>query len=159
MPAASIWFEIWGLWIRVKNQFFLANFEKFRFFSGNFIKKFRFSRQNWPFTAASGQIILFFFKSHHFRTYFLYMIRYNNISRPPTTPLRPPPPLPKIWGSRPPTHPGLTPLLHALSLNGCKVKADSRIMLSSNKQTNFSPPVLNFAEQNRSRKDDCPLCV
>src|SRR6218665_3845363 len=92
MPAASIWFEIWGLWIRVKNQFFLANFEKFRFFSGNFIKKFRFSRQNWPFTAASGQIILFFFKSHHFRTYFLYMIRYNNISRPPTTPLRPPTP-------------------------------------------------------------------
>src|SRR6218665_2723216 len=27
----------------------------------------------WP-------LILYFFKSHHFRTYFLYMIRYNNIS-------------------------------------------------------------------------------
>src|SRR6218665_2407853 len=25
---------------------------------------------------------LFLFKSHHFRTYFLYMIRYNNIVRP-----------------------------------------------------------------------------
>src|SRR6218665_3847993 len=58
-----------------------------------------------PFTATFGQIILFLFKSYHFRTHFLYMIRYNNISRP-----RPPPPLPKIWWSRSPNPPGLTPL-------------------------------------------------
>ena len=39
------------------------------------------------------QIILFLFKSHNFRTYFLYMISNNNILRPAhdlTTPLRPP---------------------------------------------------------------------
>src|SRR6218665_2590971 len=44
------------------------------------------------FTATSGQIILFLFKSNHFLTYFLYMIRYNNMSRPvhdPNDPLRP----------------------------------------------------------------------
>ena len=47
------------------------------------------------FTAASGKIILFLFKSHHFLTYFLYMTRYrpNNISRPvhdpPATPHNP----------------------------------------------------------------------
>src|SRR6218665_1267590 len=54
---------------------------KISLFSGNFTN-FDFLGKNWPFTATSGQIILFFFKSHHFRTYFLYMIRYNNISRP-----------------------------------------------------------------------------
>jgi len=31
-------------------------------------------------------IILYLFKSHHFLTYFQYMIRYNNISRPPLQP-------------------------------------------------------------------------
>ena len=70
--------------------------EKFRFFSGNFVKKsifpgkypknfdffrqfkksFHFPGKNGPFTATSGQIILFLLKNHHFRTYFLYMIRY-----------------------------------------------------------------------------------
>ena len=44
--------------------------------------KFNFPGKSCLFTATSGQIILFLFKSHHFRTYFLYMIRYNNISRP-----------------------------------------------------------------------------
>src|SRR6218665_192147 len=62
-----------------------------------------FSCKNWSFTATSGQIILFLFKSHHFRTYFLYMISYNNMSRPVHDPLRPHDPLPKIWWSRPPT--------------------------------------------------------
>jgi len=33
----------------------------------------------------SRHIILFRLKSHHFRTYFVYMIRYNNVSRPPAT--------------------------------------------------------------------------
>jgi len=37
--------------------------EKFRYFR-RFHRKFRF---NWLFTAISGQIILFPFKSHHFR--------------------------------------------------------------------------------------------
>src|SRR6218665_1378862 len=74
LPAASIWFEIWGSWIRVK---------KISIFPGKFRKNFDFPGKNWPFrpTATSGQIILFLFKSHHFRTYFLYMIRYNDISR------------------------------------------------------------------------------
>src|SRR6218665_336610 len=82
--------------------------EEFRFSSGNFTKNFNFPRNNWPFTATSGQIILFRFKSHRFRRYFLYMIRYNNISRPVQDPQRPPrlphDSLPKIWGrdSQPP---------------------------------------------------------
>src|SRR6218665_2904252 len=73
----------------------------------NFTKKLtfpgKFPGKNWPFTATSGQIILFVFKSHHFRTYFLYTIRYNNISRPVHD--HPYSPLPKLWGSRPPQLP------------------------------------------------------
>ena len=78
-----------------------AEFTKNFYFFRQFYKKFYFSRQiseiykifdfpgkNYPFTP--GQIILFLFKSHHFRTYFLYMIRYNDISRPPLQPPRPP---------------------------------------------------------------------
>src|SRR6218665_226992 len=89
-------------WIRVRKiRFFPRQIsEKFRFsegillkkfdFPGNFTKYFDFPGKHWPFTATSGQIILFLFKSHHFRTYFLYIIRYNNISRPVREPLRPP---------------------------------------------------------------------
>src|SRR6218665_2547443 len=89
--AASIWFEIWGVVGPGKKIDFSRQIsEKNSFFSGNFTKQFRyFPGKNWPFTATSGQIILFLFKSHHFRTYFLYMIRYNNISRP-HDPMRPP---------------------------------------------------------------------
>src|SRR6218665_2442678 len=58
-------------------------------------------------TATFGQIILFLFKSHHFETYFLYIIRYNSISRPVhdhTTPCESPTtPQPKMWELRPPT--------------------------------------------------------
>jgi len=43
---------------------FTINFD----FSGNFKKEFEFSGKNWPFTATSWQIILFLFKSYHFRT-------------------------------------------------------------------------------------------
>src|SRR6218665_992388 len=103
--AASIWFEIWGSWIRVKKiSIFRAHLSEISIFSGNFtkfLKNFHFLRQlkkkidfpgkNCSFTATSGQIILFLFKSLHFRTYFLYMLRYNNISRPSTTSLRPSP--------------------------------------------------------------------
>src|SRR6218665_152386 len=55
-PAASIWFEIWGSWIRVKKSIFPGKFpknfdssrqisEKFSTFPGKFSNKFRFSRQ------------------------------------------------------------------------------------------------------------------
>src|SRR6218665_2593276 len=57
-----------------KNRFFQANFRKFRFFRPFHTKTLIFSGKNWSFTATSGQIILFLYKSHHFRTYFLYMI-------------------------------------------------------------------------------------
>jgi len=69
--------------ISQKILFFQENFLKISIFSGNFTKNFDFPGKNWPFTATSGQIILFLCRSHHFRTYFLYIIRYNNISRPP----------------------------------------------------------------------------
>src|SRR6218665_2232488 len=54
--------------------------EKFRFckaisqnisiFQGKFFKNFDFPGRNCSFTATSGQIIQFLFKSHHFRIYF-----------------------------------------------------------------------------------------
>ena len=72
-----------------------------------FHKKVDFTGRNWPFTATSGQIILFLFQSHHFRTYFLYMIRYNNILRPPATT----PPAQNL-GVATPNPPGLTPMNH-----------------------------------------------
>src|SRR6218665_502710 len=130
--------EIWGSWIRVKKNListgkFPKNFNFFRqfyirisSFAGKFpkilifqaIKKIDFSSQKSPFTATSGQIILFLFKSHHFRIPFehtsLYMIRYNNISRPvhdsndPSATL-PSTPCPKS-GGRDPQLPGLPPL-------------------------------------------------
>src|SRR6218665_1541921 len=46
--AASIWFEIWGLWIQVKKSIFKENFPKNRFFSGNITNKFLFSREKFP---------------------------------------------------------------------------------------------------------------
>ena len=97
---------------------FAKNFDFFRvilykmpIFTANFRKISIFQAKIGYLQLFLWQIILFLFKSHHFRTYFLYMIRYNNISRPvhdPTNPLRPTlrpstTPLPKIWGSRPPT--------------------------------------------------------
>src|SRR6218665_2421404 len=91
-----------GSWFRVKKSIF----------QGKFPNSFDFSGKNWPFTATSGQIILFLFKSHHFQTYFLYIIRYNNISRPlqpPSTHTTSTTPLPKVCGSRPPE---LTPLVY-----------------------------------------------
>src|SRR6218665_3925920 len=123
-----------GSWIRVKKcQFLQANFRKFSVFfqailqkniefcrqiSENFdffrqLKRFDFQAKNCQFTATSGQIILFLFKSNHFRTYFLYMIRYNNISRPvhdSNDPLRPSlrPPAQNLVSR--PSAPGLTPL-------------------------------------------------
>src|SRR6218665_3468282 len=88
-----------------KNFDFSGNLTKYCDFSKQISEKFRFFRQfYWLFTAISGQIILglFLFKSHHFRTHFLYMIKYNNIFRPIHNPHAPPAPpttpLPKIGG-------------------------------------------------------------
>ena len=106
-----------GSWIRVKTfRFFQAISPKNRFLR-QFPKKFDFFQvilqnfpgKNWLFTAISGQIILFLFKSHRFRTYSLY--RHNNILRSVSDPhdrphailpATPTTPLPKIWGSQPP---------------------------------------------------------
>ena len=52
-------------------KFFRQIFKKFRFFQA--IKKIDFPGRNCSFTATSGQIILFRLKSHHFRTYFLFI--------------------------------------------------------------------------------------
>src|SRR6218665_1925491 len=87
-----------------KKSIFPGTFSKNFDFSGNFTKYLYFPFKNWSFTATSGQIIPFLFKSHHFQTCFLYITSYN-ISRPvhdpSVTPTVPRPRLPKIWGSRP----------------------------------------------------------
>src|SRR6218665_1605340 len=123
--AASIWFEIWGVVdpgkkIRFSRQisrkfgFFQAISQKNSIFSGKFSKsfdfftvfhkKFRFPDKNWSFKATSWQIIPLLFKSHHCRTYFMYMIRYNNYFSPrPRPPATPTTPCSNSWGSRPPT--------------------------------------------------------
>src|SRR6218665_1087062 len=103
-------------WIRIKkSSIFCDNFtKKFLFSRQTFPNDFlvihsKVSRQNWPCTVTFGQIILFLFESHHFQTYFLYIIRYSrpNISRPSATPQ---PPHPKIWRVATPNTSGLTPL-------------------------------------------------
>src|SRR6218665_3324178 len=102
-----------GSWILVdKISIFPGKFPRNFYFLGKFIKRFDFSVQfsktldfpgkNCSFTATSEQIILFLFKGHHFRTYFLYMTRYNNVSRPNLWSPHDPP-SPKSGGLRPPT--------------------------------------------------------
>jgi len=87
-----------------KFRFFRQIFKQFRFFQA--IKKnFDFPGKNCLFAATSGQFFIFYFKSHHFRIYFLYTICYNNISRPVHDPHDSScDPRLKIWeGLRPPT--------------------------------------------------------
>jgi len=99
-----------------KFRFFHVNFKKILIFSWQ-LKKIDFPGKSCSFTATSEQIIPFLFKCHYFRTYFLYMIIYNNISRPVHDPPRPnlrhphDPPAQNLWGCDPhPQTPGLTPL-------------------------------------------------
>src|SRR6218665_3008232 len=75
--TASIWFEIWGVVdpgqkISISTGKFPKNFDFFRQ-----LKKFDFPRKKLSIYSISLQKY-----TNHFRTYFLYMIRYNNISRP-----------------------------------------------------------------------------
>src|SRR6218665_864806 len=103
MPRREFRLECEGSWIRVKKcSTFLDKFSrKISIFHAISQKKFDLLGKDGPFTVTSGQIIISLFKSHLFRTYFMYLIRYklNNISRPPCE-LHDP--LPKIWGLRPP---------------------------------------------------------
>src|SRR6218665_1203362 len=82
-----------------------------------FLKKIDFPGKKCSFRATSEQIILFLFKSHQFRKNFLYIIRYNNISRlvhdPSLTHHHPPG---KKLGGATPQPPGLTPLACILPL-------------------------------------------
>src|SRR6218665_3830467 len=82
-----------------KFRFFQVNISELPFFS-HLLQNVRLSRQICHLQLNSRQIILFLLKSHHFQTYFLYMIRYNNVSRPLHDPLCDPPrpSQPTIWG-------------------------------------------------------------
>ena len=81
------------------------------FFLSRLLQNFRLSRQICHLQHNSGQISLFRLKSHHFRTYFLYMIRCNNISRSPQ------PAAQNLGVATPNPTPELTPLLHSTSLS------------------------------------------
>jgi len=69
--VASIWYEILGGRGSGSKQIsiFPGKLPKISIFSDNFTKSFDFPGKNWSFTATSGQIILFLFKSHHFWAY------------------------------------------------------------------------------------------
>jgi len=94
-----------------KFRFFQAISRKMSIFSRNFTKNLYFTGKNWPSTATIGQIIWFLFKSHHFQTYFLYILSFNNISRPIHNPL------PKIWGVANPQSPRIyAPVTHTQTI-------------------------------------------
>src|SRR6218665_1754424 len=132
--AASIWFEIWGSWIRVKQisistgkfpknfnffrQFykrissFAGKFPKISIFSGN--KKIDFPSKKVHLQLPLGKLFYFSSKVTTFEHTSLYMIRYNNISRPVHDSNDPPATLPSTpcpkSGGRDPQLPGLPPL-------------------------------------------------
>src|SRR6218665_2126237 len=71
----------------------------------NLIQISSWSAKFFPVPPHSAPGLCLCQKSPHFRTYFLYMIRYNNISRPPR-----PSPAPNLGVATPYHPPGLTPL-------------------------------------------------
>ena len=75
VPSSLSWALLCGMIIPVVG---VVDPDKKIHFPGRFPPKNRLSMQK--FIATSGQIILFLFKSHQFWTYFLSIIRYNNIS-------------------------------------------------------------------------------
>src|SRR6218665_2730976 len=124
--AASIWFEIWGSYIRAeKIRFLQANFRKISIFQAILQKNiefcrqisenFDFFRQLQKFDFPSKKLSIYSYlwanysislQNYHFRTYFFYMKRYKNFSRPAhasNAPLRPPlrPPSQKSGGRDP----------------------------------------------------------
>ena len=78
-----------------KFRFFQANFRKISIFFRQFHKKFWFSRQKLAIHSYFWANYSISLQSHHFQTYFLYIIRCNNISGPVHDPC------PKSGGSRP----------------------------------------------------------
>ena len=136
-PAALIWFEIWRVVDQGQTNFDFSRqiSKKFRFFPGKFSKnsdffrqilkeirffqaisqKFRFSRQKlltYSYFWANYSISLHKSPLSNILPV-AYMIRYNNISRPVHD--LPRPSCPKSGeGSRPPTLPGLTPLVNII---------------------------------------------
>ena len=74
-------------WILAKKMVFPGKFPNDLFLS-HLHQNFHLSRQtNLPFTATFlqyGLPIVFLLKSHRFQKSFLYIIKYNNISRPPS---------------------------------------------------------------------------
>src|SRR6218665_2934439 len=128
LTAASIWFEMWGVVYPGQNNFdfYRQISEKFQFFQAILQKNIEFCRQisensdffrqlkKFDFPSKKLSIYSYLWanysislqKYNHFRTYFLYMIRYNNISRPvhgSNDPLRPSlrPACPKLGGATP----------------------------------------------------------
>src|SRR6218665_379252 len=111
-----MWFEIWGHGSGLKKFDFPDEFREISMLSGNFTEIFQFLRQlkKLIFQAEIGHLqlllgkllyFLFLFKSHLFLTYFLYLIRYNNFSRPVHDSHNPQDSLPNIRGFATPNPP------------------------------------------------------
>src|SRR6218665_1825028 len=83
-PAASIWFEIWGSWIRVK-KFYLSPGEFPSLCNVIYTQTFPYIKGQ--ILVHYAHIILFFGKSHHFGTCFYQLYYLATPSTPcyPTT--------------------------------------------------------------------------
>src|SRR6218665_1941244 len=108
---------------RKKIRLFRANFRKISIFLRQFHKKFRFFRQKFAIYSYSWVNHSISFQKSPFSNILPVhdnLISYSNIlppvnDPPATLPLRIP--CPKSGGSRPPTPPGLTPMLGVRSLS------------------------------------------
>ena len=65
LPAASIWFEVWGSWIRV---------QKISIFPDQFTKEFRFFQANFFKTISIFHEILIFFSNFQAKTGHLQLL-------------------------------------------------------------------------------------